>query len=78
MDGAIAHTKPYTKDFQDLIVTYGWGEVRTRPGLDHRTRGILVMGATVTLRRWENLRMHVRPARESGFPLDEIKEMLLQ
>lgn len=30
VDSAIARTKPYSEDFQDLIVTYGWGEVWTR------------------------------------------------
>jgi len=78
VDAAVARTKPYSRDFQDLIVTYGWGEVWTRPGLDHRTRRILVMGTMVALGRWEEFRMHVRPALESGFPLEEITEMLLQ
>jgi alkylhydroperoxidase/carboxymuconolactone decarboxylase family protein YurZ len=32
----------------------------------------------VALGRWEEFCMHLRPALESGFPLDEIKEMLLQ
>lgn len=36
------------------------------------------MGTMVALGRWEEFRMHLRPALESGFPLDEIKEMLLQ
>jgi alkylhydroperoxidase/carboxymuconolactone decarboxylase family protein YurZ len=78
VDAAVARTKPYSRDFQDLIVTYGWGEVWTRPGLDHHIRRILVMGTMVALGRWEEFRMHVRPALEGGFPLEEITEMLLQ
>ncbi len=75
---AVASTKPYTREFQDLIVRYGWGEIWTRPGLDHRTRRILVLGTMMGLGRWEEFRMHLRAALEGGMSIADIKEVFLQ
>jgi 4-carboxymuconolactone decarboxylase len=79
VDRATARTRPYSKEFQDLIVRYGWGEIWTRPGLSHHSRRILVIGTMLALGRWEEFRMHVRPALASGdFSLDDLKEVILQ
>ena len=79
VDRAVAATTPLTAEFQDLITRYAWGEIWTRPGLDVRSRRILVIGTMVALGRWEELRMHVRAAIvEGGFTADDIKEILLQ
>ena len=66
-------------EFQDLITRYAWGEIWTRPGLDHRTRRILVLGTTIALGRWEEFRLHARAAMtEGGFTADDIGEVILQ
>ena len=79
VDRAVAATTSLTAEFQDLITRYAWGEIWTRPGLDLRSRRILVIGTMVALGRWEELRMHVRAAVvEGGFTADDIKEILLQ
>jgi 4-carboxymuconolactone decarboxylase len=78
VDKAVANTKPYTREFQELIVRYGWGAVWTRPGFDHRTRRILVLGTMMALGRWEEFRMHLRAALEGGMSLKDIEEIFLQ
>ena len=79
VDRAAARTTPLTAEFQDLITRYGWGEVWTRPGLDVRTRRILVLGTLVALGRFEEFRMHARAALvEGGFSAEDLKEILLQ
>jgi 4-carboxymuconolactone decarboxylase len=79
VDRAVAATTPLTAEFQDLITRYAWGEIWTRPGLDLRSRRILVIGTMVALGRWEELRMHVRAAvTEGGMSTDELKEIVLQ
>ena len=79
VDRAVAGTTPLTAEFQDLITRYAWGEIWTRPGLDVRSRRILVIGTMVALGRWDELRMHIRAAViEGGFTADDIKEILLQ
>ena len=70
---------PLTADFQDLITRYVWGEIWTRPGLDERTRRVLVIGTMIALGRWEEFQMHVRAAVvEGGFSPDDVKEIVLQ
>ncbi len=79
VDRAIARTTPVTAEFQDLITRYAWGEIWTRPGLDVRTRRLIVIGTLVALGRFDELRMHVRAAlQDGGLSIDEIKEVLLQ
>ena len=79
VDRALARTTPLTADFQDLITRYAWGEIWTRPGLEVRTRRLLVIGTLLALGRFDELRMHVRAAiEEGGVSADEIKEVILQ
>ena len=79
VDRAIAQTTPLTQEFQDLITRYAWGEIWTRPGLDIRSRRILVIGTMIAIGRWEEFQMHAAAAmREGGVSLDEVKEIVLQ
>src|SRR6476660_8632438 len=79
VDRSIAATTPLTAEFQDLLTRYAWGEIWSRPGLDMRTRRVLVLGTLVALGRWEEFRMHARAAvDEGGFTADDLKEILLQ
>ena len=78
VDRSIANKSPLTADFQDLIVRYAWGEVWTRPGLDHRTRRLLVLTTTAAMGRWEEFRLHVRAGLDGGLALADITETLLQ
>lgn len=78
VDGAIGKTTEFTKDFQDLITRYAWGEVWTRPGLDRRMRSAITLTALIALGHFDELAMHVRAARRNGLSDDEIKEVLLQ
>jgi 4-carboxymuconolactone decarboxylase len=78
VDRSVAGQSTFNAEFQDLIVRYAWGEIWTRPGLDHRTRRLLVLTSTASMGRWEEFRMHVRAGLEGGLPLADIKETLLQ
>jgi len=78
VDRAVAGTTPFTRDFQELITAYAWGEIWTRPGLDRRSRSMITLTALVALGHQEELAMHLRAARTNGLTDDEIKEVLLQ
>ena len=65
------------RDFQDFITRYAWGEVWTRPGLSRHTRSLLTIGLMVALNRPEELKLHLRAARNNGVSADEIREVLL-
>jgi 4-carboxymuconolactone decarboxylase len=77
VDAATAAATDFTRDFQELITRYAWGEIWARPGLDRRTRSCLTLVALVALGRHEELALHVRAARRNGLSADEIKEVLL-
>jgi 4-carboxymuconolactone decarboxylase len=78
VDDAIDRTTEFTKDFQDLITRYAWGEIWTRPGLDRRMRSAITLTALIARGHFEELAMHIRAARRNGLSDDEIKEVLLQ
>ena len=76
---ATANISELTADFQDLLVRYAWGEIWTRPGLDERTRRVLVLGTLVALGRWDEFRMHARAAlAHGGFSAADLQEIVLQ
>jgi 3-oxoadipate enol-lactonase/4-carboxymuconolactone decarboxylase len=78
VDAATASATDLTRDFQEFITRYAWGGIWTRPGLDRRTRSLLVITALVATGREDELPMHLRAARRNGVEWDEIKETLLQ
>ena len=78
VDRAIAGTNDLNREFQDLITRYAWGTVWTRPGLDIRTRRLLVLAITAALGRHEEFRMHLKAGLRAGLELSDIKEVLLQ
>ncbi len=78
VDKAIESTTDFTHDFQNLITGYAWGTIWTRPGLDHRTRRLLVLATTAALGRWEEFRLHVRTGLAHELELCDLEEVLLQ
>jgi 4-carboxymuconolactone decarboxylase len=78
VDRALAESTALTREFQDLVTRYAWGEIWTRKGLPRRTRSLVTIAALVALNRSEELRMHVRAALRNGVLRAEIKEVLLQ
>ena len=79
VDQAAARATDFTAEFQELLTRYSWGEIWTRPGLDERSRRVLVIGTLVALGRWDELRIHARAAlTQGGFSVADLKEILLQ
>jgi len=78
VDRATERATEHTRDFQDFITRYAWGEIWSRPGLDRRTRSCVTMTALVAIGRFDELAMHIRAARRNGLTPEEIAEVLLQ
>ncbi len=78
VDRAIASTTDFNREFQDLITRYAWGTVWTRPGLDLRTRRLLVLAIMAALGRSEEFSMHVRAGLARELEPCDLKEVLLQ
>ena len=77
VDGAEASKRGLDAAFQDLITRYAWGEIWTRPGLPRHTRSLLTIGLMVALNRGEELRLHMRAAKNNGVTAEEVREVLL-
>jgi 4-carboxymuconolactone decarboxylase len=78
VDRAIEKATPFTADFQDFITRAAWGEVWTRPALDHPTRRLLTIAMLIALNRGDEFKLHVRAALEHGMDPELIKEVILQ
>jgi 3-oxoadipate enol-lactonase/4-carboxymuconolactone decarboxylase len=78
VDRAIAGTTDFTRDFQELVTAYAWGDIWTRPGLDRRSRSMITLTALIARGHHEELAMHVHAALRNGLSVDELKEVILQ
>jgi 3-oxoadipate enol-lactonase/4-carboxymuconolactone decarboxylase len=78
VDRAIAATNDFNREFQGLITRYAWGSIWTRPGLDQRTRRLLVLATMAALGRWEEFAMHLRSGLQHELEPCDLKEVLLQ
>jgi 3-oxoadipate enol-lactonase/4-carboxymuconolactone decarboxylase len=67
-----------SSDFQELITRFAWGSIWTRPGLDARTRRLLVLVISASMGRWEEFRLHVRAGLQRELEWCDLEEVLLQ
>lgn len=92
VDKSTAGANAFTADFQGFISRYAWHEIWGRPGLDAKTRRIIVLVITCALGRWEEFELHLYAALAGGsgaslgaggdsatsLTPDEVKEVLMQ
>ena len=77
VDQAQARQTSFDADFQRFITEGAWGSVWSRPGLDKRTRSLLVVALLAALGHEEELALHVRATRNTGATPEDIAEVLL-
>ncbi|HEY4316974.1 MAG TPA: alpha/beta fold hydrolase [Herbaspirillum sp.] len=82
VDRSVKNANTFNAEFQNLITRFAWNEIWGRPGLDKKTRRVIVLAITVALGRWEEFELHIRAAlladEEHRLTPDEIKEVLMQ
>lgn len=78
VDRSMAAATDLTREFQELITRFAWGTIWTRPGLDRRTRRLLVLAITASLGRWEEFDLHLRAGLDHELELADVKEVLMQ
>jgi 3-oxoadipate enol-lactonase len=82
VDRSLANANTFNAEFQNLISRFAWNEIWGRPGLDHKTRRVIVLSTCVALGRWEEFDLHVRAAllgdAANRLTPDEVKEVLMQ
>src|SRR4051812_12504172 len=77
VDAALDACTDFDQPMQDLLHSYAWGAVWSRPGLDRRTRSLLTLVLLTALNRPDELRLHVGGALRNGATQDEIAEAFL-
>ena len=78
VNAAIANADDFSRDLQQLVTQFAWGEVWNRPGLDRKTRSLLNLAMLTALNRPHEFRLHLRGALNNGASQDEVREVLLQ
>jgi 4-carboxymuconolactone decarboxylase len=59
------------------VVNYAYGDIWARPGMDRKTRSLLVLAMAAALNRPAEFKVHVNGALNSGSTPEEIREALL-
>src|SRR6185369_11774527 len=78
VDRSLGGADSFNAEFQALITRHAWHDIWSRPGLDHTTRRLLVLGMTMAQGRWEEFELHCRAAVRGGVALEKIRETLMQ
>ncbi|WP_084385586.1 bifunctional 3-oxoadipate enol-lactonase/4-carboxymuconolactone decarboxylase PcaDC [Rhodococcus sp. WMMA185] len=77
VDRTVEATTEFTAPFQDFITRTAWGDIWSRPGLDHETRRLLTIAVLTAVGNEHELDMHIRAALRAGVGADAIGEVLL-
>ncbi|CAM3847638.1 carboxymuconolactone decarboxylase family protein [Bordetella tumulicola] len=86
VDRSVGNANVLNVEFQRMITCYAWDSIWSRPGLDPRTRRIMVLAITASMGRWEEFELHIRTGLQApvdspdaaALDLDTIREVLLQ
>lgn len=82
VDKSVAKANTFNAEFQHFITDYAWHGVWGRPGLDWKTRRIIVMAVTCALGRWDEFEIHMRgsltPGNAHTLTPEEVREALIQ
>jgi 4-carboxymuconolactone decarboxylase len=76
-DKQIRDADDFTRDIQDLVTRYCFGEVWGRELLPLKLRSLLTLAMLAALGREAELKIHVRGALANGATKEEIREVLL-
>jgi len=68
----------FDRDFQEFITETAWGSAWARPGLDLKTKHMIVIAVLTALGREKELALHINASHNSGITRDEMKELLIQ
>jgi 4-carboxymuconolactone decarboxylase len=77
VDRAESGKNAFDVDFQRFITEGAWGSVWSRPGIDRRTRSMLVIALMAALGHDDELALHLRATRNTGATVQDVQEVLL-
>ncbi len=65
-------------DFEEKMISFGFGQIYSRPNLDLRTREIVTITSLITQGAFKELDFHIKAALKVGLKSEEILEIILQ
>ncbi|MBM2619378.1 carboxymuconolactone decarboxylase family protein [Actinoplanes sp. LDG1-06] len=78
VDASLAAATDFSRDLQEYVTQYCWGDIWNREGLSHRDRSLINLAMLTALNRGHEFKAHVRGALNNGVTRGEIKEVLMQ
>ena len=78
VDKAISGADSFSKEFQELITKYCWGEIWTKTVLSDKQRSMNNLCMLSALNKWQEFSKHFKGAIKNGCTLLELKDVLLQ
>jgi 4-carboxymuconolactone decarboxylase len=74
---ALDMTTPLTRPYQELLVSFTFGEIWKRDVLSHAERSLVTLSMLIALNRPDQIRTHVRAALNNGVPKEKIFELAI-
>jgi 4-carboxymuconolactone decarboxylase len=78
VDASLAAVTDFSRDVQEYVTQYCWGDLWNRPGLSLRERSLISLSMIIVLNRPAQFKAHVRGALNNGVSRAQIKEVLMQ
>ena len=78
VDARMAELDDFSRELNQYVTSYAWGEIWDRPGLPKKVRSMLCLAMLSALNRPHEIKTHIRGALNNGLTKDEIKEVFLQ
>lgn len=77
VDVSLEKVTDFNGEFQEMITRHAWGDIWTRPGLERHARSLITLAMLIALNRNDELKMHLKAAKNNGVSRQEIKELLM-
>lgn len=78
VERSLSEADDFTRDLQQVVTGFAWGEVWSRPGLSLRERSLVTLAFLTALNRPHELEIHLGGALNNGCTKEQIREVLLQ
>ncbi len=77
VDKRMAAVGDYGAPLQNVVNAYAYGDIWARPGMERKTRSLIVLAMTAAINRPAEFKVHVNGALNNGCTREEIREVLL-
>jgi 4-carboxymuconolactone decarboxylase len=74
---ALDMTTPLTRPYQELLISFCFGEIWQRDVLSHAERSLVTLSMLIALNRPDQMRTHIRAALNNGVPKEKIFELAI-